>query len=157
MQFSGEKCISCPSPTGSVSTQFRTDSLLPLGICQTLDRDLLVTLIDTDTDIYEPSSHSRRLVRHVTLTGDVIHEYEYKEDGKTRLYTVPFRFPNSRKQFFRTLLTTRFNQYQENVSLVAHVTIVLTLEALIKAETFGEQLMDGFFVYTCGNRLDISI
>lgn len=113
----------------------------------------MVALIDTDTDIYEPTPHSRRLVRHVTRRGDVIHEYEYQEDGKTRLYTVPFRFPNSRKQFFRTLLTTRFNQIQENVSLVPHVTIV----ALIKAETFGEQLMDGFFVYTCGNRLDISI
>ena len=56
-----------------------------------MDGDLLVTLIDTGTDTYEPTPQSRRLVRQVTRTGDVIYEYEYQEDGKTILFTVPFR------------------------------------------------------------------
>ncbi|XP_062586736.1 uncharacterized protein LOC134248346 [Saccostrea cucullata] len=37
------------------------------------------------------NSHSRHLVRHITVTGDVIHEYEYQEDGQTRLFTLPYR------------------------------------------------------------------
>nr|XP_022336251.1 uncharacterized protein LOC111132719 [Crassostrea virginica] len=81
------------SPAGSVSTVpvFSTDPLEPLGICQTMGRDLLVTLIENETDSYQPDPDSRRLVRHVTLTGDVIHEYEYGEDGQTRLFKVPER------------------------------------------------------------------
>nr|XP_022322690.1 transcription intermediary factor 1-alpha-like [Crassostrea virginica] len=81
--------ISCLSPSGSVSIPFSTDPLAPDGICQTQDGGLLVTLEDTETDIYQPKSHSRRLVRHVTLTGDIIREYEYQEDGQTRLFTWP--------------------------------------------------------------------
>ena len=81
--------ISCLSPSGSVSILLSTDPLAPDGICQTKDGGLLVTLEDTETEIYQPKSHSRRLVRHVTLTGDIIREYEYQEDGQTRLFTWP--------------------------------------------------------------------
>ena len=84
------KFISCLSPSGSVSILFSTDPLVPGGICQTKDGGLLVTLTDTETDGYEPNSESRCLVRHVTLTGDVIHEYEYQEDSQTRLFTWPY-------------------------------------------------------------------
>ena len=51
----------------------------------------MVTLRDTESEEYELNSRSRRLVRHVTLTGDVIREYEYREDGQTRLFTWPGR------------------------------------------------------------------
>ncbi|XP_062609533.1 uncharacterized protein LOC134271321, partial [Saccostrea cucullata] len=61
------------------------------GICRSVDSGLLVTLIDMASDYYELGSHSRRLVRHITVTGDVIHEYEYQEDGQTRLFTFPSR------------------------------------------------------------------
>ena len=83
--------ISRLSPSGSVSAVFSTDPLLPMGICQTKDGGLLVTLRDTKSNPFQPNSDSRRLVRQVTLTGDVIHEYEYQEDGQTRLFTVPWR------------------------------------------------------------------
>ncbi|XP_062608664.1 uncharacterized protein LOC134270464 [Saccostrea cucullata] len=83
--------ISCLSPSGSVSKVISTDPLLPLGICQSVDGGLLVTLRDTESDRYKLESHSRRLVRHITVTGDVIHENEYQEDGHTRLFTFPFR------------------------------------------------------------------
>ncbi|XP_061185001.1 uncharacterized protein LOC133193016 [Saccostrea echinata] len=79
------------SPSGSVSTVISTDPLLPMGMCQSLDSGLLVTLRDNVSDIYELESRSRRLVRHITLTGDVVHEYEYQEDGQTRLFTLPDR------------------------------------------------------------------
>ena len=81
--------ICCLSPSGSVYTLFSTDPLLPGGICQTKDGGLLITLGDTETDLFEPKSHCRRLVRYVTITGDIIREYEYQEDGQTRLFTWP--------------------------------------------------------------------
>jgi hypothetical protein len=31
------------------------------------------------------------LMRHMTLTGDVIRDYEYQEDAQTRLFTLPVR------------------------------------------------------------------
>ena len=83
--------ISCLSPSGSVSSVFSTHPLRPIAICQTLDNGLLVNLGDTETDYYQPNSLSRRLVRHVTMKGDVIREYEYQEDGQTRLFTIPKR------------------------------------------------------------------
>ncbi|XP_062615091.1 uncharacterized protein LOC134276816 [Saccostrea cucullata] len=85
--------ISCQSPLRSVSTVISTDPLVPFGICQSVDGGLLVTLrdnkLDNESDVYELESHSRRLVRHITVTGDVIHEHEYQEDGHTRLFTLP--------------------------------------------------------------------
>ena len=83
--------ISLLSPSGSVSPLFSTDPLVPIGICQTKYGGLLITLVDSDSDRYHPNSDSRRLVRHVTLTGDVIHEYEYQVNGQTRLFTLPCR------------------------------------------------------------------
>ncbi|XP_062619771.1 uncharacterized protein LOC134281296 [Saccostrea cucullata] len=78
--------INCLSPSGSVSTVISTDPLLPVGICQSVDGGLLVTLTDGHSYL---ESNSRRLVRHITVTGDVIHEFEYQEDGHTRLFTWP--------------------------------------------------------------------
>ena len=83
--------ISRLSSLGSVFTAFSTDPLEPWGICQTIDGNLLITLRDTESEEYELNSRSRRLVRHVTLTDDVIREYEYREDGQTRLFTWPGR------------------------------------------------------------------
>ncbi|XP_062610545.1 uncharacterized protein LOC134272312 [Saccostrea cucullata] len=88
---SNNKSISCLSPSGSVSTVIGSAPLEPGGICQSLDGGLLVTMIDNESDLYKLDSHSRRLMRHVTVTGDVIREYEYQEDGHTRLFTVPRR------------------------------------------------------------------
>ncbi|XP_062622260.1 uncharacterized protein LOC134283799 [Saccostrea cucullata] len=85
------KSISCLSPSGSVSTVGSTGPLTPIGICQSVDGGLMVTLRDKESDRYKLQSHSRRLVRHTTVTGDVIYEYEYKEDGQTRLFTRPTR------------------------------------------------------------------
>lgn len=78
-------------PSGSVSPVISTAPLIPMGICQSKERGLLVILIDTESERYELCSKSRRLIRHVTLTSDVICEYEYIEDGHTRLFTQPYR------------------------------------------------------------------
>ncbi|XP_061165852.1 uncharacterized protein LOC133174773 [Saccostrea echinata] len=83
--------ISCLSPSGSVSTVFSTDSLVPRGICQSVSGGLLVTLTEATLDLNTLESHCRYLLRHITMTGDVIHEYEYQEDGETKLLTLPYR------------------------------------------------------------------
>ena len=85
----GDKSISRLSLSGLVSAVFSTDPFEPMGICLTMDGNLMLTLSDTESELYEINSRSRRLVRHVTLTGDVIRKYEYQEDGQTRLFTYP--------------------------------------------------------------------
>uniref|UniRef100_A0A8W8IYZ2 B box-type domain-containing protein n=1 Tax=Magallana gigas TaxID=29159 RepID=A0A8W8IYZ2_MAGGI len=86
--------VSLP-PLGSVTTVFSAAPLVPLGICQSTEGGLLVSLRDTESERYQLDSSSRRLVRHVTLNGDVICEYEFQEDGQTRLFTVPWRVKQS--------------------------------------------------------------
>ncbi|XP_062610554.1 uncharacterized protein LOC134272324 [Saccostrea cucullata] len=94
-EFSNNE-INCLSPLGSVSTVSSTDHMEPVGICQSVDGGLLVTLIDKESDLFKLEPHSRRLVRYITVTGDVIHEYEYQEDGHTRLFTLPYRVTQNR-------------------------------------------------------------
>lgn len=79
------------SPSGSVSVVFSTAPLEPVGICQSIKGEILLTLRDVKSTFYELNPESRRLVRHMTLTGDVIHEYEFQEDGRTRLFVLPHR------------------------------------------------------------------
>ncbi|XP_061194734.1 uncharacterized protein LOC133202878 [Saccostrea echinata] len=83
------------SPEGSVSTVVRTLPLSPGGICQCLGGGFLVTLRDTETELYKLESHSRNLLRHISWTGDVISEYEFHGDGQTRLFTLPVRVSQS--------------------------------------------------------------
>ena len=81
------KCIAHLSSSGSIYTISRTDPLEPLEIYQTMEGDLLVTLIDTETERYFRDSHSRRLLRRMTTAGEIVHDYEYHEDRKTKLFT----------------------------------------------------------------------
>ncbi|XP_062570137.1 uncharacterized protein LOC134232206 [Saccostrea cucullata] len=76
---------------GSVSKFIGTDPLEPLGICRSVDGGLLVTLRDMEPNPTKLELYSRRLVRHITVTGDVTNEHEYQENGHTRLFTMPVR------------------------------------------------------------------
>ncbi|XP_062587364.1 uncharacterized protein LOC134249003 [Saccostrea cucullata] len=92
----GGSSIRCLSPSGSISTIsiLSTDALdvKPVGISNSVDGGLLVSFTDSRRDVDASESDLfRRLVKHMTLTGDIIHEYEYQEDGQTKLFTGPFR------------------------------------------------------------------
>lgn len=50
-------------PSGSVSTVFSTAPLEPLGICQSSEGGLLVTMVDTQSEQYQPDSSGRRPVQ----------------------------------------------------------------------------------------------
>ena len=75
---------------GKVSDNVSTKHLHPGWISKTLTGDLLVTLRD-DGDRYKLQPSSRRLVQRMTLTGKVLHTFEFREDGVTRLFTLAGR------------------------------------------------------------------
>ncbi|KAK3102206.1 hypothetical protein FSP39_009592 [Pinctada imbricata] len=69
---------------------FQTKLLYPTNISKTENDDILVTLMDGG-DHYNLVPTSRRVVQRMTLTGKVLQTYEFREDGKTRLFTCPGR------------------------------------------------------------------
>ena len=75
---------------GKVSDIVSTKPLHPSCISKTQTGDLLVTLTD-DGDDYNLRPSSRRLVQRMTLTGKVLHTHKFREDGVTRLFTLPTR------------------------------------------------------------------
>ena len=75
---------------GKESDIVSTKSLHPQWISKTQSGDILVSLRDGG-DRYKLRPSSRRLVQRMTLTGKVLHTYEFQEDGVTRLLTRPWR------------------------------------------------------------------
>ncbi|XP_062607582.1 uncharacterized protein LOC134269409 [Saccostrea cucullata] len=137
--------ISCLSPSGSVSTVISTDPLKPIGICQSVDGGLLVILGKKESDPYKLNSHSRRLVRHITVTGDVIHEYEYQEDGHTRLFTVPYRV--TQNSYTDICVVNRTNPNEGElliVSISGHMMSVYRGQNLAEAFRPGNAVCDSF-------------
>ena len=76
--------------TGEESVLVCTNPLFPTWICRTQTDDILVTLRDGG-DLFSLHTSRRRLVQRMTLTGKVLHTYEFREDGVTRLFTAPWR------------------------------------------------------------------
>lgn len=67
-----------------------TKPLAPEGVTLANNGGILVTLVDDSTK-FTLDATSRRLVRLMTLSGEVTRDYEYREDGKSRLFTLPRR------------------------------------------------------------------
>ncbi|XP_062583729.1 uncharacterized protein LOC134245466 [Saccostrea cucullata] len=89
----GNNTIYSMSPLGVRSSRvIETDPQVPVGICHSIDGGLLVTFTDHELD-----SHSKSLVRHFTATGEVINEYEYQEDGQTRMLACPTKITQNRR------------------------------------------------------------
>ncbi|XP_061167545.1 uncharacterized protein LOC133176438 [Saccostrea echinata] len=90
--FTTENTICNLSQSGSVSRVFSTHLLEPMRICNSVNNGCFVSLIDSECKSFDDIDYSsQRLVSHLTLTGDVIHEYEYQQDGQTRLFTAHYR------------------------------------------------------------------
>ena len=77
------------SPHGTESVIVNTKPVHPTYISKTQTGDVLVSLRDDGDDWYRLLPSSRRLVQRITLTGKVLHTYEYREDRTTRLFTLP--------------------------------------------------------------------
>ncbi|XP_062620355.1 uncharacterized protein LOC134281936 [Saccostrea cucullata] len=127
--------IRCLSPSGSVSTVLSTNPLGPVGICQSIDGGLLLTLRDLESDLYKLDSNSRRLMRHITVTGDVIHEYEYQEDGKTRLFTLPVRVAQNNNSDICVVNST---------SLTSGELVIMSPSGRMKSVYRGQNLAEDF-------------
>ena len=76
--------------SGKVSDIVSTKPLHPFCISKTQAGDILVSLND-DAEPFELQPSSRRLVQRMTLTGKVFNTYEFRVDGKTRLFTCPMK------------------------------------------------------------------
>lgn len=61
-----------------------------------IDKKLLVALLDNEDETFQLDLKSRRLVRHVTLTGEILKEYEFNNGNRTRIFTGPFRVTQSK-------------------------------------------------------------
>ncbi|KAK3103030.1 hypothetical protein FSP39_015893 [Pinctada imbricata] len=86
-----EKCsVSVFTEDENQKSTFETNQLYPTYINKTENDDVLISMWD-DGDPYNLVSTSRRIVQRMTLTGKVLHTYEFREDGKTRLFTCPVR------------------------------------------------------------------
>jgi hypothetical protein len=136
------KAVVCLSPSGSVSTVVSTRPLIPAGICQSLDGGLLVTLGEMKLKTY--------LLRHMTLTGDVICDYEYQEDGQTRLFTVPFRVKQNGNSDI--CVVNRTSDDTGNM-------MILSLAGCLKSVYHGQNLKEDFAPYdvSCDSRCNILV
>ncbi|XP_062596481.1 uncharacterized protein LOC134257926 [Saccostrea cucullata] len=134
----GDKLIRCLSPSGSISTFFSADAvdLEPTGISSSVDDGFLVSLKDFETDDFELESGSRRLVKYLTMTGDIIHEYEYQEDGQTRLFTYPGRLCQNNNTDICVMNITSDNTGE---------IVIITVSSLLRSVYRGQNLKEDFF------------
>jgi hypothetical protein len=130
------------SPSGSVSTVVKLGPKEPAGICQSLDGGLLVTMV-------EMKSNTGQL-RHMTLTGDVIRDYEYQEDGQTRLFTIPFRVQQNGNSDICVANWT---------SETTGNLMILSLSGRVKSVYHGQTLKEKFlpFDVACDSRCNILV
>ena len=74
--------------TGKVSDIISTKPLHPSFISKSQTNDIYVSLSESEY-IYKLKPSSRRLVQRITLLGKVLKTYEFRDDGTTRLFTLP--------------------------------------------------------------------
>ncbi|KAK3102652.1 hypothetical protein FSP39_012904 [Pinctada imbricata] len=79
----------------SIETTICTKQLLPIFISKTANDEILVALRD-EGDNFDLITTSRRIIQRMTLTGEVVQTYEFREDGKTRLFTIPTRMTENK-------------------------------------------------------------
>ena len=85
-----DQVIRVVSSADKESVIMNTKPLHPTLISKTQTDQVLVTLRD-DGNFYKLQPSSRRLVLRMTRTGDILHTYEFRQDGTTRLFTFPTR------------------------------------------------------------------
>jgi hypothetical protein len=75
-------------------------------------------------------------MRHVTLTGDVIHEYECQEDSKARLFTLPLSVKQNGNSDICVVNRTSDTR--------GHV-VILSYSGRMRSVYYGENLDKDFF------------
>jgi hypothetical protein len=141
---SENEAVVCLSPSRSASTVVSTYPWEPLGICQSLDGGLLVTLGDEESDT------ATGLLRHMTLTGDVIRDYEYQEDGQTKLFTEPVRVKQNGNSDICVVNTTSDDKGN---------LMILSCPGHLKSVYHGQNLNEDFFPsdVACDSRCNILV
>ncbi|XP_062597510.1 uncharacterized protein LOC134258926 [Saccostrea cucullata] len=92
----------------------------------------------SETDACTPDSDSRYLVKHLTLTGDVIQEYEYQEDGETRLFIAPIRLCQNNNTD-----TCVVNMTSDDTGEI----VIVSLSGHLRSGYRGQNLKENFFPF----------
>ena len=83
-----DQVIRLTSSVGKESVVIKKKTLHPTYISKTRTNDILISLRD-DWD-------NRRLVQQITHIEMVVRTYEFRDDGTTRLFAVPYRTAENR-------------------------------------------------------------
>ena len=87
--YSDQNSILKVDMTGKLSKYMDVSPLFPRFIGYALHGNILVTLADAYTGTR--TEHSQRRVQMMSPSGDILHKYEYSEDGITPVFTFPTR------------------------------------------------------------------
>lgn len=82
--------ISIIASSGTFKRKLSTTPLEPEGVSLANNDNIFVTLVDSSLE-FSLNEKSRRLVRLMSISGDVLRDYEFREDGKSRMFTLPRR------------------------------------------------------------------
>lgn len=83
-----DKTVRTVSPD-NINILFSTKPLIPLCVCKSSNGEILLSLVDNLSN--SRSRSSTRVVQRMTRTGQVTATYQYQEDGRTPLFTKPYR------------------------------------------------------------------
>ena len=71
--------------SGKITNVMTTSPLRPVDVGPALDGNILVTLVDEDS--FTRTAESQRKIQMVTSAGEVLHTYEFGEDGSSPVFT----------------------------------------------------------------------
>lgn len=83
-----DKTVRTVSPD-NINILFSTKPLIPLCVCKSSNGEILLSLVDNLSN--SRSRSSTRVVQRMTRTGQVTATYQNQEDGRTPLFTKPYR------------------------------------------------------------------
>lgn len=72
-----------------VNILFSTKPLIPLCVCKSSPGEMLLSLVDNLSN--SRSRSSTRVVQRMTMSGQVTATFQYEDDGRTPLFTKPYR------------------------------------------------------------------
>ena len=119
------------------STLINTSPLRRFHVGNGLYENMLVTLVDSLS--YSKTQNSRRLVQMVTPRGEVIHTYEFDEDGVTPVLTIP----SSPTQNFNTNVCV-VNEYEVEQNIYRGSLCVFFEDGGLKFVYIGKSDKYGF-------------
>ena len=84
-----KKTVDIVDKSGHCKVLFGSDQWYPAFVTVTHSGELLISMWNEESASCTKSSHG--LVRKIKMTGDIIHEYKFDNDGETTLFHKPYK------------------------------------------------------------------